>query len=138
MVALVVVILISASAVTVDTILRLFCLIVGGVIFVIVVVGGLLARTKEFVRDPWFWGRLRFTASFLMVLVMGATTGFFFISPTDGLVEIIVESLGISLMISAVEVIGAKAYLMWRKDKDYLRSHESRARIDGDAENQGL
>ena len=80
-------------------------------------VGGLLARTKEFVRDPWFWGRLRFTASFLMVLVMGATTGFFSISPTDGWVEKIAEAIAVGLMVAVVEVIGTQAYFRWRKDK---------------------
>ena len=116
MVALVVVILISASAVTVDTILRLFCLIVGGVIFFIVMVGGLVTRARMS-KDPWAFAKMSFPGTFLLVLLWGATTGFFFISPTDGLVEIIVESLGISLMISAVEVIGAKAYFRWRKEK---------------------
>ena len=101
---------------TVDTVLRLFGIIVGGVILVIVVVGGLIARTKEITRDPWFWGRLRFTASFLMVLVLGSTTGFFFISPTDGWVEKIVEALAVGLMVAVVEVLGT-AYFRWKKDK---------------------
>ena len=103
---------------TVDTVLRLFSIIVGGVIFVIVVVGGLVARTKEITRDPWYWGRVTFAASFIGVLVLGATTGFFFISPTDGLVEIIVESIAVSLMVAVVEVIGTQAYFRWRKDKE--------------------
>ncbi len=108
---------IYGSAVTLDTVLRFFSIIVGGIIFVIVVVGGLIARTKEIARDPWYWGRLRFTASFIMVLVMGSTTGLFFISPTDGWVEIIFESLALSLMAAAVDVIGTQAYFRWRKDK---------------------
>ena len=107
----------GALEVTVDTILRLFSLIVGGVIFVIVVVGGLIVRTKEIARDPWFWGRISFTGSFIMVLVWGATTGFFFISPTDGWVEIIAEALAVSLMVTAVEVIATQAYFRWRKRK---------------------
>jgi len=114
--------IIYAGTVTVDTILRLFSLIVGGIIFVIVVVGGLLARTKEVARDPWFWGRVTFTASFIMVLVWGATTGFLFISPTDGWVEIIAEALAVSLMVAVVEVIGTQVYFRWRKDKTDLRA----------------
>jgi len=104
--------------VTVDTILRSFSLIVGGVIFVIVVVGGLIARTKEVVRDPWFWGRVTFTGSFIMILLWGATTGFFFISPTDGWAEIIAEALAVSLMLMVVEVMATQAYFRWRKDKE--------------------
>ncbi len=108
---------ISVSAVTVDTVLRLFSIIVGGIILVIVVVGGLIVRMKEITRDPWFWGKLTFTSCFIWVLVNGATTGFFFISPTDGWVEIIAESLAVSLMVAVVEVIGTQAYFRWRKDK---------------------
>ena len=82
-------------------------------------VGGLIARTKvSFVRDPWYWGRLTFTGIFILVLVMGATEGVFFISPTDGWVEIIFESLAISLMVAVVEVIGTQAYFRWRKNKE--------------------
>jgi len=108
---------IYAGAVTVDTVLRLFSFIVGGVILVIVVVGGLIVRMKEITRDPWFWGRLTFTSSFLMVLLQGATTGWFFISPTDGWVEKIAEALVVGLMVAVVEVIGTQAYFRWRKDK---------------------
>lgn len=53
----------------------------------------------------------------LMVLTLGITTGFFFISPTDGWVEIITEALAVSLMITVVEVIGAGVYFRWRKGK---------------------
>ena len=109
---------IYAGAVTVDAVLRLFSIIVGGVIFVIVVVGGLLARTKEIARDPWFWGRVTFAGSFTSILIWGATRGFFFISPTDGWVEIIFESLAISLTVAVVEVIATQAYFRWRKDKE--------------------
>jgi hypothetical protein len=52
-----------------------------------------------------------------MVLPWGATTGFLFISPTDGWIEIIAEALAVSLMATAAEVIGAGAYLRWRKDR---------------------
>ena len=109
---------IYAGAVTVDTVLRLFSLIVLSLILAIVMVGGLIARTKEITRDPWFWGRVTFTANFLGVLVLGVTTGFFFISPTDGWVEIIFESLAISLPVAVVEVIATQAYFRWRKDKE--------------------
>jgi hypothetical protein len=110
--------------VTVDTILRLFSLIVGGVIFVIVVVGGLIARTKEIARDPWFWGRTTFIGSFIMVLVWGATTGFFFISPTDGWVEIIAEALVVSLMVMVVEVVATQAYFRWRRVTERTKGEE--------------
>jgi len=51
-----------------------------------------------------------------MVLVQGATTGFFFISPTDGWVEIIAEALAVSLMVMVVEVLGT-TYFRSRKEK---------------------
>ena len=98
---------------TIDTILRLFCLIVGGVIFVIVMVGGLITRARMS-KDPWAMAKMSFPGSFLLVLLWGATTGFFFISPTDGWVEIIFESLAISLSVAVVEVVTAKAYFRWR------------------------
>jgi hypothetical protein len=112
--------------VIVDTILRLFSLTVFGLILVIVVVAGLIVRTKEIARDPWFWGKVIFTGSFIMVLVMGATNGLFFISPTDGWVEIIIESLAVSLMVTVVEVIGTQAYFRWRKDKQKLTIERKR------------
>lgn len=104
--------------VTVDTILRLFCLIVGGIIFVLVMVGGLITRARMS-NDPWAFAKMSLPGTFLLVLLWGATTGFFFISPTDGWVEIIVESLGISLMISAVEVIAAGSYFRWRSARKF-------------------
>jgi len=105
---------IYTSALTVDTILRLFSLIVLSLILAIVMVGGLIARTKEFTRAPWFWGMITFTGNFIMLLSWGATTGVFFISPTDGWVEIIIESLAVSLMVAVVEVIATQAYFRWR------------------------
>ena len=102
---------------TVDTILRLFCIIVGGLILVIVMVGGLIVRAREFTHDPWVIVKRTFPGTFILVLVWGATTGFLFISPTDGWVEIIVESLAVSLISTVVMVMGAGAYFRWRKDK---------------------
>ena len=102
---------------TVDTILRLFCIIVGGLILAIVMVGGLIVLAREFARDPWALGKRTFLGTFIMVLIWGATEGVFFISPTDGWVEIIIESLAISLISTVVMVIGAGAYVRWRKEK---------------------
>ena len=113
---------IYAGIVTVDTILRLFSIIVGGVIFVIIVVSGHIVRRKEVALDPWFWGRVTWTASYLMVFALGTTTGFFFISPTDGLVEIVAEAIAVSSTVAVVEVIGTQAYFRWRKDKTDLRA----------------
>ena len=106
---------IYAGAVTVDTVLRLFSIIVGGIIFVIVMVGGLKVRAR-FARDPWLLAKTAFVGTFIMVLVQGATTGFFFISPTDGWVEKIAEALAVGLMVAVVEVLGT-AYFRSRKEK---------------------
>ena len=103
---------------TVDTILRLFCIIVGGLILAIVMVGGLIVRAREFTHDPWVIVKRTFPGTFILVLVWGATTGFLFISPTDGWVEIIAEALAFSLMVTAVEVIATQAYFRWRKEKE--------------------
>ncbi len=115
---------IYTSAVTVDTVLRLFSIIVGGIILVIVVVGGLKVRARfardpwlfGFTRDPWLLAKVAFVGSFIMALVQGATTGFFFISPTDGWLEIVAEALAVGLMVMVVEVLGT-AYFRSRKDK---------------------
>ena len=126
---LILILLVNASNVlagemTVDTILRLFSISVFSLILVIVTVGGLKVRAR-FARDPWFFGFTRdpwllakgaFVGSFIMVLVRGATTGFFFISPTDGWVEIIAEALAVGLMVMVVEVLGT-AYFRSRKEK---------------------
>ena len=102
---------------TVDTILRLFDLGLILILFVIVMVGGSIVIVREFAGDPWALAKFAFPANFTMVLVQGATSGLFFISPTDGWVEIIIESLAISLMSTAVMVIGVGVYSRWRKDK---------------------
>jgi len=95
--------------VTVDTILWLFCIIVGGIILVIVMVSGLIVIARQFEHDPWALAKRTF------LLVWGATKGFLFISPTDGWVEIIVESLAVSLIFTAVIVMGAGVYFRCRK-----------------------
>ena len=102
---------------TVDTILRLFDIGLILILYVIVMVGGLIVIAREFGQDPWALGKYAFPANFIMVLVQGATSGLFFISPTDGWVEIIIESLAISLMSTVVLVIVAGAYFRWRMDK---------------------
>ena len=114
---------IYASAVTVDT-SRLFSNIVFGLILVIVMVGGHIIVARKFEYGLWTLARRAFQGNFITVLIGGApwpgkphNYGFWFISPTDGWVEIITEVLAISLMVTAVEVIGAGAYFRWRKDK---------------------
>ena len=115
---------IFAGPKTIDRILWSFGAIIASIIFVIVMVGGLKVRAR-FARDPWFFGftrdpwllaKMTFVGTFIGVLVQGATTGFFFISPTDGWVEKIAEALAVSLMVAAVEVLGI-AYFRSRKDK---------------------
>ena len=105
---------------TVDTILRLFSIIVFCLIMAIIV-GGLIVREIKrttFSYDPWFIVKTSLVGWFLGSLILGATTGWFFISPTDGWVEIITEALAFSLMVTAVEAVGAGAYFRWRKDKE--------------------
>ena len=82
--------------------------------------GGLIVREMKrtkFTYDPWAIVKTRLVAWFLMALTLGATTGYFFISPTDGWVEIITGALVISLMLTVVEVMGAGVYFRWRKDR---------------------
>jgi len=110
--------------VTVDTILWLFCIIVGGIILVIVMVSGLIVIAREFEHDPWALAKRTFPGTFILVLVLGATTGFLFISPTDGWVEIIVESLAFSLMVTAVEVIATQAYFRWRRKTERIKGEK--------------
>ena len=105
---------------TIDALLRLFSIVVFCIIMAILV-GGLIVREMKrttFTFDPWATGKRSFAMWFIMALILGATTGWFFISPTDGWVEIISEALAFSLMVMAVEVIGAGAYFRWRKDKE--------------------
>ena len=108
----------------VDTILRLFCIIVGGIILVIVMVGGLIVIVREFERDPWALAKSTFLGTFIMVLVWGATTGFLFISPTDGWVEIIAESLAVSLISTVVMVMGAGVYFRWRRETERTKGEK--------------
>jgi len=115
---------IYARGVTVDT-SRLFSNIVLGLILVIVMVGGEIIVARKFEYGLWTLARRALLNNFIMVFIIGApwpgkghNYGFWFISPTDGWVEIITEVLAISLMITAVEVIGAGAYFRWRKDKE--------------------
>jgi predicted permease len=110
--------------VTVDTILWLFCIIVGGIILVIVMVGGLIVIAREFEHDPWALAKRTFLGNFIMVLVWGATKGFLFISPTDGWVEIIVESLAVSLISTVVMVMGAEVYFRWRRETERTKGEK--------------
>jgi len=109
---------IYASTVTIDTILRLFNFGLIIILFVIVMVGGLIVIVRQFGHDPWALAKFVFPGKFIWVLVQGATSGLFFISPTDGWVEIIIESLAISLMSTFVLIIVTGAYFRWRKDKE--------------------
>ncbi len=104
---------------TVDTIIRLFSIIVFCFIMGILV-GGLTLREMKrttFAYDPWAIVKTRLVTWFLMASILGATTGYFFISPTDGWAEIITGALVISLIITAVETIGVGIYIRWKKDK---------------------
>jgi hypothetical protein len=106
--------------VNIDTILRLFSLIVLGLILVIIIALGLIERERKrtvFSFDPWALGKNIFVGWIILVLVLGVTTGFFFISPTDGWVEIVTEALAVSLILTVVEVIGVGVYFRWRKNK---------------------
>jgi len=109
---------IYAGVVTADIISRLFSLIVLGIILVIIAIGGLIvgARNARFSYDHW--RKTTFVGNFIMTFGIGARTGFWFISPTDGWVKIIFEALAISLAMTTVEIIGAEAYLRWKKDKE--------------------
>jgi hypothetical protein len=114
---------IYARAVTVDT-SRLFSNIVLGLILVIVMVGGQIIVARKYEYGLWTLAREAFQHNFILVFIIGApwpgkphNYGFWFISPTDGWVEIITEVLAISLIIKAVQVMGAGAYFRWRKDK---------------------
>lgn len=85
-----------------------------------IIVGGLIVREMKrttFTYDPWIIVKTRSVAWFLGSLILGSTTGWFFISPSDGWGEIIAEALAFSLVVTVVEVIGAGAYFRWRKDK---------------------
>ncbi len=108
----------------VDTILRLFCIIVGGIILVIVMVGGLIVIAREFERNPWALAKSTFLTTFIMVLVWGATTGVYFISPTDSWLEIIIESLAVSLISTVIMVMGAGVYFRWRRETERTKGKE--------------
>ena len=116
--------IIYARAVTVDT-SRLFFNTVFGLILVIILVGGQIIIARKFELDLWTLARRAFLGNFILVFINGApwpgkphNYRFWFISPTDGWVEIITEVLAISLMITAVQVIGVGAYFRWRKNKE--------------------
>ncbi len=103
--------------VTLDMILKIFSMTVFTIIVVLMTGGLIVLVAGEFARDPWVLGKNLFAGNFMSILIWGATTGFFFISPSDGWMEIITKALAFSLMVMAVEVIGAGAYFRWRKDK---------------------
>ena len=79
--------------------------------------GGLIVRELRhptFVYKPWYIFKTRTVGWFLGSLILGSTTGFLFISPTDGWVEIVAEALAFGLMVAVAEVIGAGLYSRWR------------------------
>ncbi len=106
---------------TVDTILRLFSIIV--LFFIMgILAGGLVVREMKrttFTYDPWAIIKTRLVTWFLMALILGATTGYFFISPTDGWAKIITGALAMSLILTTVELIGSGAYLRWRSARKF-------------------
>ena len=108
----------------VNTILRVFCIIVGVLIFVIVMVGGLIMCARLFGDNLWTLGLIIFLGDFPMILIWGATEGVYFISPTDGWVEIIVESLAVSLIFTVVMVMGVGAYSRWRRETERTKGEE--------------
>ena len=63
--------------------------------------------------DPWTLTKRTFPLAFTLALVFGSTQGLYFISPTDSWVEIIVESLAVSLISTVVMIMGAEAYFRW-------------------------
>ena len=104
--------------VTLDMILKIFSMTVFTIIVVLMTGGLIVLLAGEFARDPWVLGKNLFAGNFMSILIWGATTGFFFISPSDGWVEIIIESLVASLMVTVVMVLGGRTYLRWKKDKE--------------------
>ncbi len=102
--------------VTLDMILIMFSTTVFTVIFVLMTGGLIVALAGEYENDPWALGKNLFAGNFMSILTWGATTGFFFISPTDGWVEILIESLVASLMVTVVMVLGGRTYLRWKKE----------------------
>ena len=109
---------IYAGVVTADIISRLFSLIVVGIILAIVAIGGLIVNAIKGGLSYDRWLKTTFVGNYIMTFGIGARTGIWFISPTDGWVEILAEALAISLAMTVVEIIGAEAYLRWRKDKE--------------------
>jgi hypothetical protein len=109
---------IYAGVVTADIISRLFSLIVLGILLAIVAIGGLILNAIKAGPSYDRWRKTTFVGIFIMTFGIGARTGIWFISPTDGWVEIIAEALAISLAITTVQIIGAEAYLRWRKNKE--------------------
>ncbi len=104
----------------INEILRLFSIIVFCLIMAIL--SGVLIvhemKRTTFTYESWARAKTRVIAWFLMALILGTTTGYFFVSPTDTWVEIITGSLLISLILTGIEVMGAGAYFRWRKDKE--------------------
>lgn len=107
---------IYAHPVTLDMVLSVFSLTVFTTIVVLITGGTIVALAGEFNTDPWALGKNLFAGNFISILIWGAKDGFFFISPTDGWVEIIAESLAASLTVTIGMVMVARAYSRWRKD----------------------
>ncbi len=109
---------IYAGVVTADIISRLFSLIVVGIILAIVAIGSLIVNAIKGGLSYDRWLKTTFVGNFIMTFGIGARTGIWFISPTDGWVEILAEALAISLAMTAVMVLGGRAYLRWKKEKE--------------------
>jgi len=83
--------------------------------------GGLIVRELRhptFVYRPWYILKTRIAGWSVASLILGSTTGFLFISPTDGWAEIIIEALAFGLMVAVAEVIAAGLYFRWRSARN--------------------
>ncbi len=107
----------------IDTILRPISVIMFFLMMAIIG-GGLIVRELRhptFVYRPWNIVKTRIAGWSVASLILGSTTGFLFISPTDGWAEIIIEALAFGLMVAVAEVIAAGLYFRWRSARTFKR-----------------